>query len=154
MKQIILFLLLVPLSCSAFAQTFALKTQATTQTQATAQIQATADRTIEIEESYPFSIGLKAITMTIDTTIANFLSTADEVQTPMQYQVFLEDSGLYSGFGTAWYRKYGLTIDSSDVSDGLFELHCDLFSATFSSIEAALSSQATSELSVGLYNSF
>lgn len=149
MKKIFLFLLLlVPLSCCAFSQN-------------ASKFHVVQQSNI-LKNSSPFSISTQALQTNIDATIAKVfedMSSITSVSTQAKYVSFIPESGLYSGFGTAWYRKTAFSFENVPLVN-TFEWHCDFFSASLiqkeTQKEAFDSSlfQTDLLLSVGYRNSF
>lgn len=103
----------------------------------------------------------------IDTAIVNFYqatSTENNSEIQARHLAFLSDSGLYSGFGTAWHRKYGTkyskNFDGSYETEGALELNYNLFGDLFGASTTFISEsdmpliQSAIEVSIGYRNFF
>jgi len=140
MKKSFLFFLLIALSHSAYAQ----KTLQTNNQW--------------LQNSYPFAVGTVSLQTEVDLVIATLLedmSPTNDVLTQAQYVPFILESGLYSGFGTAWYRNNSASFESISEVDS-FEWHCDLLSSSLISKENLVLPlfEPDLQVSLGYYNSF
>jgi len=73
----------------------------------------------------------------------------------IQYHPFSFESGLYSGFGTAWYRNYALNLEEV-LGIYMIDLHCDYFDSSMTQKEELTLPlfQPELQVSVGYRNSF
>ena len=117
------------------------------------------------KQNHPFAISATVSYASSDRAITDFyksLNSSKDYAMKEKHVSFLPNSGLYSGFGTAWHRSYGSvfetinTLSSEPEIHEIHEIHCDFFIAGFEAIDEFefVSSNVETQLLFSYRNSF